>query len=543
MRAAKVFLNGVVLTMDRRDSVCSAFGIAGDRFCVVGSDREVTGWAGPETKVTDLQGKTVVPGFIESHSHLSLYAMTRLQADCRTPPNQNLADVLERIRTMAETVGPGEWVRGWGYDDTLIAEKRHLTRSDLDSAALRHPLFVSHASGHLAYANSRALSIAGIGPDTPQPEGGTIHKDAAGIPTGLLMEEAAQRLVLRHIPLFDSARLKTAMLEAMGHFHQFGITGIHDAAVGYFRHHRPILTAYRELEKEGKLRIRVYLTIVEDVYRGLLETGLGTGFGSEILKLGAVKLFQDGSIQALTAALAEPYHNAPGFRGDLIVRQDVLDDLVERYHCRDIQIAVHANGERAIESVLQAMEKARLAHPGARDRHMIIHCQLASGDQIRRMKELGVIPSYFVNHVYYWGDRHLGIFLGPERARRIDPLQSTVREGLMFTLHSDLPVTPVDPIFSIHNAVNRTTRDGELLGPEERISALEALKAYTIYAAHCSYEEHLKGSIEAGKLADFTVLSANPLSVRPEDIKDIRVVRTVVGGTAVYGAGSAPEDS
>ena len=209
---------------------------------------------------------------------------------------------------------------------------------------------------------------------------------------------------------------------------------------------------------------------------------------------------------------------------------------MEKYVALGFQMAIHANGDRAIESILQAMERADRIHPGRRDlRHMIIHCQTATDDQIRRMGELGIIPNYFVNHVYYWGDRHESIFLGPDRARRIDPLKTTLDMGLRFVLHSDLPVTPVSPIFSMHTAVNRLTRQGKVLGPEQRIGAYEALRTYTIDAAHCSFEEGLKGSITPGKLADFTVLSDNILTSAPERIQDIRVEATVVGGQTVFG--------
>jgi hypothetical protein len=276
------------------------------------------------------------------------------------------------------------------------------------------------------------------------------------------------------------------------------------------------------------------MTIIEELYNHIHAMGLGTGFGSEYLKIGSVKLLQDGSIQGLTGALSEPYHNKPDFRGELILPQETLDGLVEKYHGEGFQIAVHANGDRAIESVLDAIEKAQKLHPRDDHRHMIIHCQTATHDQIRRMKRLGIVPSYFVNHVYYWGDRHVSIFLGPERAKRISPLASSLKEGLIFTLHSDLPVTPVDPLFSIHCAVNRITREGKVLGPDERISPMEALKTYSTHAAYCSFEEHIKGSIEVGKLADFTVLSDNPLTVSPDKIKDIDVIKTVVGGQMVY---------
>lgn len=530
----QIFLNGNVVTMDPKAPEATAFGIMGDRIWAVGSNEEILKWAKNKTKVVDLGSKTVIPGFIESHNHLSTYAMTLLQADCRTPPNRSIEEVKAKIREMADGAEPGHWVRGWGYDDTLITEKRHLTWADLDEVAPQNPVFISHISGHLSYVNSMALEIAGIGPETPQPSGGEIHKDDKGMPTGLFLETSARDLIAKHIPPFSISQLKDVFQKAISHYHQAGITSIHDAAIGMRSGAGPI-RAYRELEAEGKLRLRVYMTIIEELYRGILELGLGTGFGSEYLKLGCVKLFQDGSIQGLTGALMEPYYNRTDFRGELILPQETLDELVDKYHSEGIQIAIHSNGDRAIESVIQAFEKAQQRHPGRDHRHMIIHCQLATQDHIKRMKQLGVVPSYFVNHVYYWGDRHAAMFLGPERAWRIDPLARSLKEGLAFTLHSDLPVTPVDPLFSIYCAVNRITRQGEVLGPEERISPLAALKAYTTYAAYCSFEEDRKGSIEAGKLADFAILSDNPLTVSPEAIKDIQVDATVVGGQVVFG--------
>lgn len=534
MKVEEIHVNGVVHTMDRANSTVEAFAVSKGRFRFVGSNAEALKLAGRGTEVHDLEGGTVLPGFIETHSHLSLHAVTLLQANCRTPPNVTIEDVKARLRESAASTEPGHWVRGWGFDDTLIQEKRHLTRWDLDEAVPHRPVYVSHTSGHLAYVNSPALRLAGIGSDTPQPDGGEIHLDPGGEPSGLLVEEPAQSLVLQHIPPYLVPSLGESMVVSMRAFHEAGITSIHDAAIGYFRQHKPILRAYQELEASGRLRIRVYLTIVEEVYRNLLEVGLGTGFGSDYLRLGAVKLFQDGSIQARTAALSEPYLHTKDHCGGLIVDQETLDALVLRYHQLGIQVAVHANGDRAVESVLDAVERAQGAHQRRDARHMLIHCQLAGKNHIRRMKEAGIIPSYFVNHVYFWGDRHVSLFLGPERAKGIDPLASTVAAGLPFTLHSDLPVTPVDPLFSIHCAVNRLTRDGRVLGPEERIDPLEAVKAYTVYAAICSYEEHLKGTIEAGKLADFVVLSDSPVRVQRQCIKDIQVLKTVVGGRTAF---------
>lgn len=532
--ADEVYLNGQVVTMESDRPYASAFAVTAGRFLAVGSKDEARATMGPHTPTIDLKGKTVIPGFIETHCHLSLYAMVRLQVDCATPPNRSVEDVKHRIWDLTRHIGPGRWIKGWGYDDTLIAESRHLTTQDLNEAAPRNPVFVSHASGHLAYANSIALEIAGIGRACPQPTGGEVDLDPDGHPTGLLKEESAQRLVTRHIPPYGNDELKAAMQETVKDYYRAGITSAHDAAIGYFRDADQVLRAYRELSAENRLDLRAYLTLVEPDFRGLLETGDSTHIESDRLKLGAVKFFQDGSIQALTAALNEPYLCRPDHRDNLLHDQKVLDKFIETYHRRGCQIAIHANGDRAIVSALRALERACRRHPGRDLRHMIIHCQMAHRDQLSRMKQIGVIPSFFVNHVYYWGDRHADLFLGDERAQRINPLASAVEAGLEFTLHSDLPITPVDPLFSMHCAVNRQTRAGVVLGADERIQPLDALKAYTTWAARCSFEETDKGSIREGKLADFAVLSHNPINAKHSGIKDIQVLQTVIGGTTVY---------
>jgi predicted amidohydrolase YtcJ len=534
MSSDRIYVNGDVVTMERDPIKAEAFVVSHGHFAVVGATDQVRSCAPSDMETIDLGGKTVVPGFIETHNHLSSYALTLTMADCTPRANTRIRDIQEKIHGMAKSVGPGQWVVGWGYDDTLIEEMRHLHRADLDEAAPENPVFVYHASGHLSYASTLALNLCNVTKDTPQPEGGTIHKDGHGEPTGLLMEPAAQHLIAEQLPRPDVPLFMSLLPEAIAHYNRMGVTSTHDAAIGIHGQGMGTVRAYHELEKENGLDIRVYLTTLYSVYDRLIELGLGRGFGSDYLKIGSVKMFQDGSIQAITAALSKDYHNRPGFRGELIMPQAAMEDLVEKYHKERLQVAVHANGDAAIESVIVAMEKAQAKYPQPDLRHMIIHCQTATDDQIKRMKNLGIIPSYFPGHVFYWGDRHQSLFLGPERAARIDPLGSSLRQGLRFTLHADTPVTPVSPLFSMHCAVNRITRDGHLLGPDERISPYEALKAFTTDAAYCSYEENIKGSIRTGKMADFLVLSDNPLTCLPQEIKEIKVLKTVIGGKEVH---------
>jgi len=533
MRADRIFINGNIATLDHETPAASALAVTGDRFLAVGFNDELLKLADNKTDIVNLSGKTVTPGFIETHAHLSLYALTLLQIDCSSPLNSSIEDVKNRIHAQVRDLEPGQWIKGWGFDDTLIAGKRHLSRADLDECAPDNPVSIDHISGHLMYANSPALEIAGIGPGTPSPPGGEIYKNPHGIPTGLLSEEA-QAFVSGQMPSPDVAELKKAITEAIRHFHACGITSTHDGAIGYYREGAEVLQAYQALEEEDRLNLRIYLTLMDDLYLEILQSGLASKLNSNFLKLGSAKLFQDGSIQALTAALTEPYYKYPELKGDMIHPQTGLDDLVDKHHRAGRQLAIHANGDRAIESCLQALERANNRYPGKDLRHMIIHCQLATREHIDRMKRLGVIPSYFINHIYYWGDRHLSTFLGPRRAETLSLLNTSLQAGLKFTLHSDLPVTPVAPLFAMHCAVNRTTKNGKTLGESEKISPLAAIRAYTAHAAWCSFEENIKGTITTGKLADFVVLSANPLKAAPDKIKYIRVLETVLGGKTVY---------
>jgi predicted amidohydrolase YtcJ len=538
----KLYKNADVITMDPKMPEADAFLVFNDRFVSVGRLEAIGAQCPVPEETIDLAGKTVIPGFIETHNHLSYFALSLFMVDCSPFDNQSMQAVLSKIEAKAAASPPGDWVVGWGYDDTLFEGSRHLNKTDLDAASPAHPVLIMHASGHLSYANSRALEMAGVRRETPQPAGGTIEKDANGDPTGLLMEPAAQVLVAGLLPNPDATEFKAILPEAVARFNREGVTSAHDGAVGMIGQGVATYCAYGQLEAERRLNARVYLTTMHDFYENLLKAGLGRGFGSTYLRVGAVKMFQDGSIQGLTAAVNEGYSCRRDFRGALIMPQEEMNALVRRYQEKGLQIAVHANGDAAIESVLIAFEAAHKASPRADLRHMIIHCQMATEDHIARMKALGVVPSYFPNHVYYWGDRHEALFLGPERAARIDPLGSSVKAGLRFALHADTPVTPVAPLHSIHCAVNRLTRNGKVLGPQERISPYDALKAYTVDAAYCSFEEDLKGAISPGKLADFVVLSDNIFHVDSRKIKDVQVLKTFVGGRAVWEKDITPVD-
>jgi predicted amidohydrolase YtcJ len=525
-----VYTNGNIHTLDAARPRARALAVTGGRLAGVGSEAEVARAAGRASRVVDLAGRTVIPGFVESHCHFLHYGLTLNQVNLGTPPNGTIADVRARVAEFARRRVPGDWIQGWGYDDTLIADGRHLVRADLDAVAPDHPVYLLHVSGHIAYANSRALALAGIGRGAEAPDGGQIILDGDGEPTGELREIPAQSLVHRLIPSPGYTDLRRALREATPDFARAGVTSLHDAAVG-FSAGLAEFHAYQDAVAAGELPLRVTLFPLYTLADRLM---FHTGFGGEWLRLGPLKHIADGSIQGHTGRLSAPYHDEPSHHGVYVLPPKELIERFRDAHAAGFQLACHGNGDGAIEAILDAYETILEEQPRRDHRHRIEHCQMVSEAQLDRMQRLGVLASFFVTHTYYWGDRHERRFIGPERARRISPLASAARRGIRFALHSDCPVTPVNPLMSLWSAANRITREGRTLGPEFAIPAADALRAFTLDAAHLAFEENWKGSLEPGKVADFVVLDRDLLAVPPETIRDVRIVETVVGGRTVY---------
>jgi predicted amidohydrolase YtcJ len=529
-----VYRNARIHTLDPGQPEAQALAVRGGRLLAIGSDADVARVAGRDATVVDLGGRTVVPGFVESHCHFLTTGLTLRQVEIRTPPNTSIKDVQARLATYARGVPPGQWIQGWGYDDTLIAECRGLTRADLDAVAPDHPVYFRHISGHLSYANSKALAIAGIGRGARSADGGTIVLGADGEPTGELHERPAQHLVSKHIPPYDYADLRQALREATPIFARVGVTSLHDAMVG-MNAGLGDFHAYQDGVASGDVPMRATLF---PAYPLLGQFMFHSGFGSDRLRLGPLKHVADGSIQGHTAALCDPYHDRPGLKGLHVLGPSQLADSCREAHAQGFQLATHGNGDAAIDSILDAYETVLRERPRADHRFRIEHCQMATEAQLDRMQRLGVLASFFAVHTYFWGDRHRRLFLGPGRAQRIDPLNSALGREIHFALHSDCPVTPVSPLGSIWSAVTRITREGQILGPEQRILARDALRAFTLDAAYLAHEDHLKGSLVPGKLADFVVLDKDPLAIAAEQIKDIQVAQTVVGGEIIYADGA-----
>jgi predicted amidohydrolase YtcJ len=548
LKADLVITGGNVLTVNARDDVSEAVAVRGRHIMAVGAARDIEGLVGPATRVIRLRGQTVVPGFIDPHNHFMLYGLRLDWVDCKCPQNQRVDDILKRVKDTASEAPAGQWIVGFGVEDTGLEEKRFPTREELDQVASHHPVFLRHRSGHAGVANSLGLERAGITEATPQPPGGHMDRDpATGRLTGVLRETAAMKPVEAVLPVPTKDQMKEGVIAAGKLYASAGITSVHDAGADA---HAQTYRAYQEAVAEGRLTTRVYLMIwgwPGSHFYLQKDIGLRTGFGDERLRLGPIKLFADGSIQVFTCAFYEPYITLDSDtvrahpRGVLQMTPSELTDLVTEGHAKGFQVAIHAQGDYGIDVALNAIEYAMWKHPRPDPRHRIEHCQCVTPAGLERMRRLGVIGSFYPHHSWYWADRHISTFIGPERAHRMNPMKSAMRAGVVTVGHSDAPIAAIgdpvfgaEPLFGIWCAVNRRTRAGHLLGPEERITPLEGIRAFTINAAHASFEEKIKGSIEPGKLADLAILDRDPCAVDPGEIRDIRVERTIIGGEVVF---------
>lgn len=535
----QVFINGEVLTMDPESRIVEALSVRGDRIEAMGSTAEMMALVEEETSVIDLYGRAVLPGFIDAHGHFPGSALGVIAADLNSPPigdMQRMEDVLQALSDRAAQTDPGDWVRGFGYDDTLLAEGRHPSREELDAVSTEHPIVVLHISGHMVVANTMALALAGIGPDTPDPEGGVIgRRSGSREPNGLLEETARLGLLaqMQDLSALDAYRMmKFAGL-------QYAAAGVTTAQSGGVDPR--LLGGLALFSRLGVIPQRLVVFAMADQWGEALLNGSfdPDEYATEKLVVPAVKIVADGSIQGYTGYLSEPYHKPykgdAAYRGYPAVSRNKLFDQVAALHDLGYQLAIHGNGDASIEDILDAFAAAQSVRPVADPRLILIHAQMARRDQLQRMKKLGISPSFFSAHTWYWGDRHRDIFMGPERAANMSPARWARDEGLRFSSHLDTPVTPMQPLQAVWSMVQRITTGGDLLGPEQRLTVMEALRAVTIDAAWQVRQESNRGSLEPGKYADLVVLSDSPLN-DPGAMRDLVVERTLVGGVTIYKA-------
>ena len=535
--AQQLFINGNVLTMDANNRIVEALAVRADRIEAVGSTGEIMALAEEGAEVVDLAGRTLLPGFIDAHGHFPGSGQKVIAADLGSPPVgtvTTMAELLAALRQRAEQTPPGEWVSGFNYDDTLLVEQRHPTRAELDAVSSDHPVVATHVSGHLLVANSLALAAVGIDAATPDPEGGVIGRiPGSDEPNGLLEETARLGIMTQQqdIGVMDGYRMfKSAAIEYAGR-------GVTTAQSGWVS--RKIATGLSLFSRLGVVPQRLVVFPAESEFgESLLDGSYDPGdYNTDRLAMSAVKLVADGSIQGYTGYLSQPYHTPyhgdASYRGYPAIPRDKLFAQVSALHKAGYQLAIHGNGDAAIEDILDAFEAAQKEHPVADPRMILVHAQMAREDQVARMKALGVTPSFFSAHTWYWGDRHRDIFIGPERAALISPAKWAQDQGLRFSSHLDTPVTPMLPLQAVWSQVNRITHGGDVLGPGQRIGVMDALRAVTIDAAWQVFQEGEIGSLEPGKYADLVVLSGNPLE-DPMGMRELEVEQTIIGGATVY---------
>ena len=534
----EIYVNGNVLTMDAAGTVSEAVSLREGLIESVGSSEEMLALAGDNTVVVDLRGRTVLPGFIDAHGHFPGSGQTVFSADLNSPPIgevTHLSQLLERLTRLGQTRTDG-WIIGHGYDDTLLAERRHPNRDDLDKVSADRPVAIIHVSGHLAVVNSAALAILGIDAESLDPEGGVIVRepdsDGGRRPNGVL-EETAARAVWEYtldLSAMDALRMTTQAAE------EYLAAGVTTASAGGMP--SPVATLLGFLSQLNQFPQRVALfPLFEEVGEQLLNGSMTLdGFAKARVSAPRVKIIADGSIQGYTGYLSAPYHvpykGDADYRGYASVPREMLFQQVAGLYERRIQVAVHCNGDASIEDGLDAIEYAMQQHPWPEARPLMIHAQMTREDQIARMAELGVTPSFFSAHTYYWGDRHAAIFMGPERAANMSPARWAQEAGVRFSSHLDTPVTPMLPLQAVWSQVERKSTSGTIIGPGQRIDRLSALRAVTIDAAWQVFMDDVIGSIEPGKDADLVVLSDNPLTA--PDLRSLKVDRTIIAGATVY---------
>ena len=515
-----------------------AVAVRGDRILATGSVQEIELLIGESTRVIELGEQALLPGFIDAHGHFSALARTADYVDLSPPPvggAESIADIVRALRLAIEqsSIPAGTLVTGFGYDDSLLEERRHPTRFDLDEASTSHPIVIRHVSGHLAVGNSLALADAGISAETPDPAGGIVRRLENGAPDGV-MEETAMTLLPDAVANLTPERFAELRRQALQIYAAYGITTIQDSnlPLDYIEMLRQ--EAASEAYPVDMVAYAMANPLSDEALDSIeLEQNYVNGF-----RLGGIKFTLDGSPQGRTAWLTEPYEEGPPGAADDYVAYPSYEpsEYLRRIPAiieRGLPALVHVNGDAAIDLMLEGLESIAQKGPLPDHRSVAIHAQLARPDQLDRMRELGVLPSFYAVHPFFWGDWHRLSF-GDERASFISPLRAALDRGIPITIHNDSPVVPPDIMRLVAIAVNRETRSGYVLGPDQRVDVMEALHAVTLGAAYQYFEENEKGSLEAGKRADFVILARDPRVVESEALADIDIVETVSRGVSVY---------
>jgi len=524
--------NKVILMTEKESAQPLSVAIKNKKIIWIGSHEDAKNIQGEHV---DFGNQAVLPGFIDAHGHASYLAFATQVANIASPPVgkiNNIQDLQTELKNFIQDSGlqPGEWLMGLGYDDSLLAEQRHPTKDDLDEVSTEHPIYLIHVSAHLGAANSLGLSLANINSKTQDPPGGKIRRYENSLePNGVFEETAAYPLQQLAMSAYKDPI--GSVKKAMEIYARNGITTAQDGASSL-----ETIGLMQAADAQNMIDIDVISYPIGQ--NGLDENLNALNFGSYTgrVKVGGIKLILDGSPQGKTAYLTEPYYKPPhneskSYKGYPLIPQTEVSEWVKKYADLNIPIMAHANGDAAADMLIKAVKNAEIESD---HRTIMIHAQTVREDQLDLMKELEIIPSYFSTHTFYWGDWHRDSVFGPDRAMRISPTKSTLERDMPFTVHNDAPVVPPDMIRLLWSTTNRLTRSGKVLGPNQRISTYDALKAITINAAYQHFEDDIKGSIEVGKLADLVVLSADPLSMPSESLLDLQIISTFSHGKEIF---------
>jgi predicted amidohydrolase YtcJ len=534
---APVLVTGAhIITMNAQAPVAEAMLVADGRITWLGSLSDAPEAAdGVERLVLD--GKVVVPGFVEPHMHLPPLAMMHDFSNIGPNRFETTDAALAQLAKDAQATPVGEWVVGRQFDPSLQTGPDYLTAAMLDQVSTDHPVFVYNTSLHLGYCNSVALNIAGIDASTPDPQGAEIGRDSQGNPNGVLKAGPAMALVVRHNSKLKHGNIAEGCLSVLGQANAVGITTLCDQGTGMFQGVKE-LDVYQSMRDSGRMTARFRYSVSQAMADRWDEAQLTWGEGDEWVRRTGWKIVSDGSNQGRTGLQREAFIGSEGenAKGMAYIEKDVLDGAVERRLREGWAVCVHANGDAAIDRALDAFAKAKAKglDPAAK-RCRIEHCSILHDEQIEKMAELGLSPSFLIGHVHYWGKAFVEDIFGLEKASKLDRTGACEDQGIRWSLHSDDPVTEMNPLRCMENAVVRNMwRSDELLAPEERVPAAAALRAMTIDAAWQCHSDHEVGSLAAGKFADFVVLAEDPLTVAPETLGEIKVLETWVGGRQVF---------
>ncbi len=541
--ADTIYTGGDIITINDAAPSAEALAVKDGKILAVGAKDAVLKTKGDATKVVDLAGKTLLPGFIDGHGHLSMVGIQAASANLLPAPDGegNSIPALQKLlkdwaAKNPKGLGGSGWIVGFGYDDSQLAEQRVPTRDDLDAVSKDVPVMIIHQSGHVGSVNSKLLEVAGITAASVNPPGGVIGRRAGSQePDGRLEEIAFINVAFKLFGSFDAATQRSLIKGGIGLYSAFGYTTAEEGRASLETIDHEIAAA-----EAGELAIDVvaYPDIQMSV-SAIAAPWLSREYKGRF-RIGGAKLSLDGSPQAKTAWLTKPYHIPPPGQGadyagyPAIKSDEKVNAFIDKCFANGWQVLVHCNGDAAGDQLIRAVRAATAKHgPGDR-RTVMIHAQTAREDQLDAMKELGITPSFFAMHTFYWGDWHHDSVLGPERAARISPAASALKRGMKFNQHHDAPVAMPSSIIILHSQVNRVTRSGKILGPEQRVGVMDALKSITIHAAWTHFEEARKGSLETGKLADLVILDKNPLKIDPMALKDLKVLETIKEGNTVF---------